>query len=110
MVILRVATGIGRTAYIGNLRDAQDQETKPCLVAYDAASARLAEPVLPSTLLMWWSTVRMLIVSSSAISRLVLPSDTSCKTSVSLGVSTPDDAAPSARTSESSRQTGGDER
>ena len=46
---------------------------RPCPEAYIAASARLVAPVLLSMLPTWVLTVRMAIMSSSAISRSVLP-------------------------------------
>ena len=46
---------------------------KPCPEAYTAASARLVAPVLLSMWPTWVLTVRMAIMSSSAISQSVLP-------------------------------------
>ena len=46
---------------------------RPCLDAYTPASERLVAPILLSLLPTWVSTVRMAIMSSSAISRSVLP-------------------------------------
>ena len=63
---------------------------RPCPEAYIAASARLVAPVLLSMLPTWVLTVRMAIMSSSAISRSVLPLLISRRTSTSRWESPPD--------------------
>jgi len=63
------------------------QDTRPCRAALAAASVRLAAPVLVRMLVTWWATVRRLMTSSSATSRLFLPSARSRRTSTSRWVS-----------------------